>query len=175
MRASLALLFLMSTVLLALSVPTSNAQPAPEVKFSLAYLASSSALIKPIPIGPGRELTVSSARVLTANDAGTGLFHHLIGRCLMSAIVDKEAATLEQHGFCAYADADGDRVWETVDTDKQPFGPVFTGNGELIWGTGKYAGIDGSFEIHHSPKSAIEGVMHGFGKVTGSYRLRSKR
>jgi hypothetical protein len=45
----------------------------------------------------------------------------------------------------------------------------------LIWGTGKYAGIEGNFEIHHTAKSAIEGVMPAARGELGAALIRFLR
>jgi hypothetical protein len=91
----------------------------------------------------------------------------------MTGMADEAAKTFEQHGYCSYVDADGDSVWEEVDSDKQPFGAVFAAKGEWVWGTGKYRGVEGSVEIRDL-KSATKGIMRGFGTQKGSYKLYGK-
>ena len=147
-------------------------QLAPEAKFSVSYTGVIAAPVKAIAIGKDEEMTVSSAMMTAVNDAGSGLLHNLAGRCLMAVVIDKASKTVDQHGYCTYADADGDQISEKVDIDKQPLGAVIIGKGRWISGTGKYAGIEGAFEIRHSViKSATDGVIQGLGKKIGSYKI----
>ena len=174
MRFPYAVLVSAGAVSLAFSVSGANAQQLPaEGKFSITYTSLNAAPVKPIAIGKDQEMTVSSAMMTAANDSGGGLLHNLTGRCLMSVLTDRASKTIDQHGYCTYTDADGDQVFEKVDINKQALGPVIVGKGEWIGGTGKYAGLQGVFEIRHNPlKSPTEGVVQGAGKKIGSYRVK---
>jgi hypothetical protein len=59
---------------LALSTAKLNAQLDRESKVSMTYLASSSQIIRPIPIGVDKELTLSTIKLFTSNDAGKVFF-----------------------------------------------------------------------------------------------------
>ncbi len=175
MGTPLALLLSLSAVWFGLSTAKVNAQLDREGPVSMTYLASSLQIIIPISINVDKELMLSVAKLFTSNDASKGFLHHIVGRCVMIGMVDKAAKTFEQHGYCSYVDADGDSVWENVDSDQQPFDAVFAAKGEWVWGTGKYRGIEGSVEIRHLRiESATEGVMRGFGTQKGSYKLYGK-
>ena len=57
---------------------------------------------------------------------------------------------------------------------KQSMAPTFTIQGQWIGGTGKYSGLEGTFEIHHTPlKPLVEGVVQGIGKKIGSYKIKA--
>lgn len=177
MRFSYLVLFSANAVLLAFSFSAANAQSIPaEGKFTITYTSLNAAPVKPIAIGKDQEATVSSSMMTATNDSGGGLLHNLTGRCLMSATIDRVSKTLDQHGYCTYTDADGDQIFEKVAFDKAPLGPVIVAKGEWIGGTGKYAGLQGVFEIrHNSLKSPTEGVVQGAGKKIGSYRVNRGR
>jgi hypothetical protein len=155
------------------SATTGHAQPLPaEGKFTVNYTAVVAAPVKTISIGKDLEMTVQSATMAASNGAGSGLLHNLAGRCLMAIVIDNGAKTWDQHGYCTYTDAAGDQISEKVDINKQPMGAVLVGAGQWIGGTGKFAGIEGNFEIHHSPiKSATEGMAQGVGRKIGSYKI----
>jgi hypothetical protein len=174
MKTPHAVLVSAGAVSLAFSVSGANAQQLPpEGKFSITYTSLNATPVKPIAIGKDLEMSVSSAMMTATNDSGGGLLHNLTGRCLMSVLIDKAAKTIDQHGYCTYTDADGDQVFEKVDIDKQALGPVIVAKAEWIGGTGKYAGLQGLFEVRHNPlKSPTEGVVQGAGKKIGSYRVK---
>jgi hypothetical protein len=163
-----------ATLLLALAIPGASAQQMPtEGKFSITYTLTNAAPVKPISIGKDTEMTVSSSMMSAVNDAGSGLLHNMTGRCLSAVVTDKAAKTIEGHGYCSYADADGDQVFEKTDY-KQPIGPTILIQGQWIGGTGKYSGLEGTFEIHHSPlKAALDGTVQGVGKKIGSYKIKA--
>jgi hypothetical protein len=173
MRTSIVLLVSLSVLWALVSVATANSELIRRDNVSLIYFAWKSELTKPISFGVDQELSVSLSRIITTNDKGGGFFHRLVGRCLFTDIRGKAAKTFEQHGYCAYSDSDGDRVWQNIDADKQPSGTSFAAKGEWTWGTGKYSGIGGSVEIR-STGIDTEEVMKGFGKETGSYELWGK-
>jgi hypothetical protein len=82
-----------------------------------------------------------SAIGVTFNDRGSGPLHLGPANCFDTLfIVDGRG---RNKGFCAFGDADGDRIFTQFTGE---FVPGVGGNGinEIVGGTGKYAGIQGS-------------------------------
>ena len=126
----------------------------------------------PLEIGPGQLLGHTDS-TLTAMDAeGAAFLHNKTGRCLGTWQIDEPAATFEQHVRCTYTDADGDRIFEQADFEKQPLDGPTVGTGQWTGGTGKYAGISGRFEIRaRDLRSAREGLVQYVGTKQGHYKL----
>ena len=77
----------------------------------------------------------------TFNDKGAGPLHMGPANCSYTFIaVDGHGKT---KGFCAFSDADGDRVFTDFTGTTAPDGQG-SGVNEIIGGTGKYDGIQGS-------------------------------
>ena len=173
MRRSSPIVVATSLCSLMTCVSSAVAQSLPaEGKLAVTYSALIVAPVKPIAISKTQDMIVSSAILTAVNDAGSGFLHNLAGRCLMSVVIDKVVKTLDQHGYCTYTDADGDQLFAKVDIDKQPLGAVILGKGQWVGGTGKYAGLEGAIEIHHSPlKSPTDGVVQASGKKIGTYKI----
>jgi hypothetical protein len=77
---------------------------------------------------------------VTFNDKGSGPLHFGPAECFYTFfVVDGRG---KNKGFCAFGDADGDRIftdWHgTVNSDHEE------STNEIVGGTGKYAGIQGS-------------------------------
>ncbi len=110
---------------------------------------------------------------LTAMDAeGAAFLHNKTGRCLGTWRIDEAPATFEQHVRCTYTDADGDRIFEQADFEKQPLAGPTVGVGRWIGGTGKYTGISGTFEIRvRDLRPAREGLVQYVGSKQGHYKL----
>jgi hypothetical protein len=156
------------------SAPLAQQQLAPEGTFTITYTGVNTSPVQAISIGKDQDMTVAVSTMTAVNDAGNGLLHQTAGRCLMSVVIDKAAKTLDQHGYCTYTDAEGHQLHERVDFDKAALGAVVVGKGQWIGGTGKFAGMQGEFEIRHSSiKSAVDGVIQGTGKKVGAYRRSS--
>jgi hypothetical protein len=124
-----------------------------------------------IGIGPDREMGLYEGVPTASNAAGGGLLHNLTGRCMGVFEVDTAAGSFEEHGHCAYADADGDAIWERFDFERQPLAPVQIADGRWIGGSGKYEGIRGEFEIRVRP---LRPAKEGFGQVIGSKQGSSR-
>jgi hypothetical protein len=79
------------------------------------------------------------------NDEGKGLFQQAAWNC--PAVADIQNDAMRARGSCTVTDADGDRFsgdW----TGKGPVGAEFAGEVTVTNGTGKYAGMQGSWEFH---------------------------
>lgn len=166
-------IFGLVAICLTLPAASSLAQDLPrEGKFSITYTGVNPSPVKPVPFGKDREAVVGVSIMTAVNDAGSGLLHNMSGRCILLTVVDKAAKTQDLRGYCSYADRGGDQVFEEMST------PAPTGlgvparlAGKWTGGTGKYAGLNGEFEITNSGNIGPEGMYQAAGKKTGSYKL----
>jgi hypothetical protein len=89
------------------------------------------------------------------------------GRCQLSRLADPSAKTVEIHGFCSYADNQGDQIFEKCD-----FLPGAPNNCELTGGTGKFEGLQGELTITIVPvKGNFEGLSQVVGHKKGTYKI----
>ena len=129
---------------------------------------------KVVPLGEGSLFLSYEAFGLTVNDTGEGLFHNATIRVLGGMLIEKGI----------YKDERGAGVWNLQNGDKVFF--TFKGAGEakpggvgiakgtttFTGGTGKCAGIQGSFEwTRYTPRSTIEGVGQSYIKGIVKYKL----
>jgi hypothetical protein len=77
---------------------------------------------------------------ITFNDKGTGPLHLGPANCFESFIIIEGKG--QDKGYCAFGDPDGDRIFTEFTGTFGPEGGNGTNN--IIGGTGKYAGIQGS-------------------------------
>ena len=114
-----------------------------------------------VEIGKDKSSWMSEFTIIVWNNAGEGILHDMSGNC--NGLGDEETG----NGYCAFVDADGDKIYwafHDVGTGK--------GNATLEGGTGKYSGIQGSedYEFAYTP-DLPEGTFHGHGGSKGSYTL----
>jgi hypothetical protein len=153
--------------------PAAQAQDLPsEGKFSITYTAVTPSPNKPIALGKDRDIIMNAAIMTAVNDAGSGLLHNMAGRCFVLNTIDKAAKTLESKGYCVYADRAGDQVFEEFAMPA----PIALGSpakymGTWTGGTGKFAGLSGTFDIAASGNIGPEGVGQVAGRKTGSYKI----
>jgi hypothetical protein len=150
-------LSLIATVLTAASVQAQS-MPA-EGPVAVTFTATVTSPLKPMPIGDGREFTVINQAMAATNDAGNPVLNNMGGRCQFSRVADPSAKTMEIHGYCTYADNEGDQIFERCD-----FVPGAPNNCSLTGGTGKFANLQGSLVITVAP---IKGTYEGIGQVVG--------
>jgi hypothetical protein len=77
---------------------------------------------------------------VTFNDKGSGPLHLGPANCFESFFIVEGRG--RDKGYCAFGDSDGDRIFTDFTGTFGPDGA--NGNNEIIGGTGKYAGIQGS-------------------------------
>jgi len=112
--------------------------------------------------GGGKWAYIFDSRLITINDAGSGLFNNMSGHCIGSGMVGSLT------GYCLFADIDGDKFVELI--NRAPGAPK--GAGTLTGGTGKYKGIEGSLEFQDAPLAdTAPGQGNHIGKKKGSYKL----
>lgn len=126
----------------------------------------------PVTIGDGRIAVVGTFNTATFNQAGSGFMHNMRARCVALQTIDPTAARLEVTGYCEYKDADNDYVYATFgSTEPTPIAGIRT-SGELVSGTGKYAGITGTLTISpYNQTTTPEGYVQFLGQMDVSYRL----
>jgi hypothetical protein len=158
-------LSLVATVLIATSVQAQNL-PA-EGPVAVTFTATQISPLKPMPIGDGREFSVINQAMTASNDAGNPVLNNMGGRCQFSRLADSSAKTVEIHGYCTYADNEGDQIFERCD-----FVPGAPNNCSLTGWTGKFANLQGSLVISISPvKGNFEGVGQVVGHKKGTYKI----
>ena len=104
---------------------------------------------------------MSEFTIVVWNNAGSGIFHDMTANCNGFGVGNKA------NGYCSYVDADGDKMftaWEALGDGE--------GSSNLLGGTGKYAGIQGSevWKNINTPDMP-EGTRHGHGSSKGNYTL----
>ncbi len=147
-------------VALALPAFAQDAQPTEgEIDSSFTW---SSVDIATIPAARDGTVSLSEVRlVLTANHPG--LIDRLAGTCLLKGIAHGE--DWEATGDCAFADADGDRLFESLTETGGKGHSVLTG------GTGKFAGITGELDYTTTWYASLRaGENQGVGSKTGHWK-----
>ena len=76
----------------------------------------------------------------TFNNSGSGPLH--LGPANCSYTFSAVEGNVKNMGFCAFGDADGDRIFTQFTGAGKPDGEA-SGTNEITGGTGKYAGIQG--------------------------------
>ena len=140
--------------------------------FRITFTAVNSSPTKPVTIGDNRTVAVNVAMMTAVNQAGSGLLHNMAGRCASMATTDAGAKTFENHGYCDYADADGDHVYERFDYPVQQPAATPQATGEWLGGTGKVVGIGGKFDIRSTRLTSLtDGASQVVGEKVGSYTV----
>lgn len=101
--------------------------------------------------------------LLMTNNTRSPLMQNVTARCVETGFSAGKAT-----GFCVYADKDGDKFVETFSYQ----GGSTNGKGTLVFGTGKYKGIEGQFDWQQVlALPSDKGTYNYVGKKTGSYRI----
>jgi hypothetical protein len=105
---------------------------------------------------------------------GTGLFDHMTWHCF--GLGDIANGMAQWNGYCVGTDTAGDQIAANVASDGKYAADAksFPGLATLTTGTGKYAGISGSWKyVGHGPefRTAAEGTYVEYGNLQGSYKL----
>ena len=142
--------------------------------YKVLFTGINTSPMKPLPMGTNRTVTISQSTMTALNVAGSGFLHNMAGRCAGMATMDNEAKTFENHGYCVYADACGDQIFEKYDYPAQPQGGTPHGTGSWTGGTGKFSGISGEIEIHNARVNPMtEGVAQFTGTKIGRYTFEA--
>jgi hypothetical protein len=121
----------------ALTGATAGAQSLPKsgsINFHTGYQGKAEAMTDKHVQGHGTAIGV------TFNDKGSGPLHGGPATCFFSFnVIDGRG---KNKGYCAFGDADGDRIFTDWHGNADPDGND-DGINEIVGGTGKYAGIQG--------------------------------
>ena len=163
-RALLAL----SSFVAVLTAGTVQAQGLPpEGPASVTFTATLNPPLNPMPIGSGKEFVVVNQAMAASNDAGNPVLNNMGGRCQFTRLTDPSAKTVELHGFCTYADNEGDQIFEQCD-----FLPGAPNNCSLTGGTGKFESLQAALIITASVvKSDYDGIGQVVGHKKGTYKI----
>jgi hypothetical protein len=118
-------------------------------------------------VGDSRQYVQSNMIMSASNDRGNPILNNMGGRCQLNRLIDSAANTVETHGYCSYADADNDQIFEKCD-----FLPGKPNTCELTGGTGKFQGLHASIVITSTPvKSTYDGALQIVGHKNGTYKI----
>ncbi len=124
-----------------------------------------------IPIDKERLIMTYENTGIRVEDSGGGPFHQVATHNIGILYFEKGVGRLR--GYVTITDKDGDKVtWELTETDsKLGLSPV-NGTGKIICGTGKFTGIQGSFEYtRQNVRAAADGTHQAISKYKGSWKL----
>jgi hypothetical protein len=139
----------------------------PEGPVSVTFTATLISPLKPMPIGGGKEFVVVNQAMAASNDAGNPILNNMGGRCQFTRLTEPSAKTVELHGFCTYADNEGDQIFEQCD-----FLPGAPNNCRLTGGTGKFENLQAALIITASVvKSDYDGIGQVVGHKKGTYKI----
>jgi hypothetical protein len=158
----------LSSVAVVLTAGNVQAQSMPpEGPVSVTFTATQIPPLKPMPIGDGKEFVVINQAMAASNDAGNPVLHNMAGRCQLTRLADPSAKTVEMHGFCTYADKEGDQIFEQCD-----FLPGAPNNCKLTGGTGKFESLRAALVITSDLlKSNFDGIGQVIGHKKGTYKI----
>ena len=158
-------LSLIAAVLTAAKVQAQSLPP--EGPVSTTFTATQITPLKPIPIGGGKEFLVINQAMAASNDAGNPVLNNMGGQCQLSRLTDQPAKTVEIHGYCIWADNQGDQIFEQCD-----FLPGAPNNCKLTGGTGKFEGLQAALTITvGAVKGNYDGVSQAVGHAKGTYKI----
>jgi len=161
-------LLALSSLAVVLTAGTVQAQSLPpEGSVSVTFAATLISPLKPMPIGGGKEFVVVNQAMAASNDAGNPILNNMGGRCQFTRLTEPSAKTVELHGFCTYADNEGDQIFEQCD-----FLPGAPNNCTLTGGTGKFESLQAALIITASVvKSDYDGIGQVVGHKKGTYKI----
>src|ERR1700694_5636821 len=139
----------------------------PEGPVSVTFTATQISPLKPMPIGGGKEFVVVNQAMAASNDAGTPVLHNMGGRCQLTRLADPSAKTVEFHGFCTYADKEGDQIFEQCDflPGAQNTCKVFGRTGEIEM---PQAALVTTLDLL---KNNFDGISQIVGHKKGTYKI----
>jgi hypothetical protein len=132
------------------------------------------ATAKVLPLGEGSVCMTYEGIGLVISDTGEGLFHNATVRSLGSMKIEKSVYN-DERGWGVFNLQNGDKVFftYTMAGQQKPGGMGFAkGSGTITGGTGKAAGIQGSYEMTRTVvRSSVEGVGQNYIKSKMKYTL----
>jgi len=156
--------------LLVAFVPFASAEMAKEGTYSGSTFFSGTATLMLLEKGTS-VIAFETTGVLTS-DSGEGPFHNMSVHCVGFHYIEKgiEKRTI---AYWVYTDPDGDKVLTEYTGPEMPRAvKVKPGTIKLLGGTGKFKGIEGTFECtRHKVRPAVKGTFQGFLKAKGSWKI----
>jgi hypothetical protein len=122
-----------------------------------------------LDLGESRSASILRLRGTIVTESAEGLTLALQSDCIGLNLRDDRTTGI---GRCVWTDSDGDRVFSEVTGALS--GMVSKLRGHFIGGTGKYAGLEGGYELEWRYIRAIEeeNTIHGYStSLTGSWKL----
>jgi hypothetical protein len=154
---------------LALGISTPALAQMKEGTFSVTYSSA----------GTGKATAIGKERLLIAWDengltVGNGFVDHATWHCF--GLYDVMNAMAQFQGYCVMTDPAGDQVVSNVASDGKYAADAksYKVAGTFTTGTGKYAGISGSWtSVGHAPefRTAAESNYVQYGPLQGSYKI----
>ena len=130
----------LATLVVAAFCTTANAQNLPKsgtIRWHTAYMV----VAEVQTVAEGYLQGHGDAKGVTYNDSGAGPLHLGPVSCLFTFFMIEGRG--DNQGYCAFGDADGDRIFTDWTGEESPT-PPSNGTNVIVGGTGKYAGITGS-------------------------------
>ena len=119
-----------------------------------------------MPTAGGRDaFSAESMLVITATNPAS-ILDKLAGRCLTLGEQDPDGGNYSMVGTCTLSDADGDQIFEQIEST------AGDGKAKLTGGTGKFEGITGEYRftnVYYGSPS--EDVSQGAGHKQGHYNF----
>lgn len=103
---------------------------------------------------------------------GSGLLDHMTWHCW--GVGDGKISIVQDRGYCVLTDPAGDQIaTDTASDGKVDLSKPYGVTNAIMMGTGKYAGITGSwtFVVHTSEFKMPEGSYVQYSLLKGSYKL----
>jgi hypothetical protein len=108
---------------------------------------------------------------VNVSDTGKGPLHNM--SLVNAGIIYFEKGVGKALGYITLTDPEGDKVVIEIREDNSKFPPaVSNGTGELIYGTGKFAGIEGTMEYKRwNVRPATKDTYQAVAKVKYSWKI----
>jgi hypothetical protein len=138
----------------------------------LSFSGTATQPVQAMPVGPNAEMLTLTLYMTSMNAAGRDFMNMMSGQCSGSAFLDSGHGSVEASGFCNYADADGDQVFECFVVPPQSQDNPLAAQGQWTGGTGKYEGLQGAFTLAGIVLPTInDDVIQIVGQKAGRYVL----
>ena len=156
--------FLLTALCLAATGPMAQEAATTSHEIEAAFTWSGVDAAPTMPMGDGQEAFVSESLLVISSTEGP--LAGLAGRCFQVGVTDLATMGSQDSGFCVYHDANGDQLWESIESTPEGGRATWTG------GTGRFEGASGeiTYETTFSA-SPRAGVYQGTGMKRGTLVL----
>jgi hypothetical protein len=134
--------------------------------FSVTYFTNGT-LAPVVEFGEKQKAMAMDQTIMATNDKKEPFLNNMAAKCVSLVLFGAEQA--EGGGYCAFVDADGDKIYE-----KWTYGDRNTGKIVFSGGTGKFAGLEcqGTWQRVASMKAAAPGTFQAVGSKKGTCMSR---